>query len=78
MAKKYTDRGFRVYTDFVDTYMSDVRVQMSSAVVKRCWIFVKNEGQHPRSNLVTDGAIHLDTKQAKRVIKALEQFIKDK
>lgn len=51
---------------------------MSSSVLKRCWIFVENDGKHPHSNLVTDGAIHLSEAQAKRMIKALEKFICDK
>lgn len=75
--KKQTERGFRIYTEFIDTYKSEVTVQMSSNVQKRCWIFVNNDGKTPGSNLVTDGAIHLDNKQAKRIIKALENFLKD-
>jgi len=74
---KKTPRGFAIYTEFKDSYLSDVRVQMSSSVLKRCWIFVKNEGKQAGSNLETDGAIHLDVKQAKRLIKALERFIAD-
>jgi len=74
---KKTPRGFRIYLEFSDTYQSRVRVQMSSSVQKRCWIFVKNEGKNPLSNMVTDGAIHLDQRQARWVIKALQKFIKD-
>lgn len=72
-----TNRGFKIYSEFTDTYQSKVRVQESSSVLKRCWIFVENDGKHPRSNLVTDGAIHLNTRQAKWIINALEKFIKD-
>ena len=77
MAKK-TNRGFPIYSEFVDTYKSNVRVQMSSSVVKRCWIFVENDGKSPESNLVIDGAIHLNERQAKLIIKGLEKFLKDK
>ncbi len=69
--------GFRVYLDFTDTYKSNVIVKMSSSVLKRCWILVINDGKHPQSNLVTDGAIHIDQRQAKMMIKALEKFIND-
>jgi hypothetical protein len=74
---KKTNRGFNIYTEFVDTYKSKVVVQESSSVLKRCWIYVHNDGKNPASNLVTDGAIHLDVKQAKYIIKALEKFIND-
>lgn len=70
-------RGFRVYSEFKDSYQSDVTVKMSSNVLKRCWIFVKNDGKNPGSNLVTDGAIHLSEAQARRVINALQKFLKD-
>ncbi len=73
-----TNRGFRIYSEFTDTYKSKVRIQMSSNVLKRCWIFVKNDGKSPESNLITDGAIHLSDGQAKLVIKALEKFLQDK
>lgn len=74
---KKDPRGFRVYTEFQDTYGSQVEVKMSSAVQKRCWIFVKNDGLSDKGNLVTDGAIHLDNAQAKRMILALQNFLKD-
>ncbi len=74
---KKDHRGFRIYTQFKDTYKSDVMVKMSSSVMKRCWIFVHNEGDQPGSSLMTDGAIHLNQDQAKRLIKALEAFLQD-
>ncbi len=72
-----TNRGFKIYSEFIDTYKSTVRIQESSNVLKRCWIFVENDGKNPASNLITNGAIHLSVGQAKRIIKALEKFIKD-
>lgn len=74
---KKTNRGFKIYSEFTDTYKSKVQIQESSSIFKRCWIFVKNEGKHPESNLVTDGAIHLNTKQAKLIISALQKFLAD-
>lgn len=74
---KTDNRGFKVYTEFEDTYKSKVVVKESSSVFKRCWIFVKNDGKGGGgNNLETDGAIHLNTTQARRVIKALQNFIK--
>lgn len=72
---KKTQRGFKVYSEFVDSYKSNVVVQESSSVLERCWIFVTNDGKTPGSNLVTDGAIHLTKGQAKFLIKALTKFI---
>ena len=63
-----TNRGFAIYSEFKDTYGSTVRVQMSSNVLKRCWIFVDEKDY---------GAIHLSEAQAKRLIKALEKFLAD-
>lgn len=71
-----TPRGFKIYSEFTDTYKSDVSIVESSSVLKRCWIFVENDGKKQGSNLVTDGAIHLDTRQARLVISALQKFIK--
>lgn len=74
MKKNY--RGFRVYTEFIDTYKSKITVQeSSSACYERCWIFINNDGKHPESNLVTDGAAHLSKQQAKWLVKALQKFI---
>lgn len=70
-----TERGFDLYSEFIDTYQSKVSIQMSSNVKKRCVITVTNDGKHPRSNLVTDGFMHLSEAQARRVIKALEKFL---
>ena len=74
---KKTNRGFSVYSEFTDTYGSKVVVQMSSAVLKRCWIFVHNDGKSPKGNLVTDGAIHINNRQAKLIINALQKFLVD-
>ena len=72
-------RGFSVYSKFKDRYLSTVIVKESSiAFEKCCWILVENDGKDPRSNLVTDGAIHLTVPQAKKVIKALQAWIDDK
>lgn len=73
---KKTNRGFPIYSEFTDTYKSKVRVQMSSSVLKRCWIFVENDGENPESNLKTDGAIHLNERQAKLIIAGLQKFLK--
>lgn len=74
---KKTNRGFKIYSEFTDTYKSKVRVQQSSSILKRCWIFVENDGKSKGSNLETDGAIHLNIRQAKSIINALHKFIKD-
>lgn len=73
---KTTNRGFSIYGEFADTYGSKVKIQQSSSVSKRCWIFVNNDGKTQGSNLKTDGAIHINAAQAKKIIKSLEKFIK--
>lgn len=67
-------RGFRIYTEFKDKYGSDVTVKMASNVNKRCWIFATQD----TPQFKTDGAINLDNQQVKRLIKALERFLKNK
>jgi hypothetical protein len=73
---KKTNRGFRIYSEFKDTYGADVRVQMSSNVLKRCWIFVKGGMQKEYADK-NDGSLHLSEAQAKRLITALQKFIQD-
>ncbi len=66
------NRGFETYSDQTDSYGANVRVKMSSAVDKHCWIFIQG-GQ------ITDnkGSAHLTPGQAKRVITALQKFLAD-
>lgn len=68
---KHTCRGFRIYSEFLDSYKSEVRIQESSSAEGRyCWIFTKKAGEGD-----IDWAPHLSVYQAKRVVKALEKFI---
>lgn len=74
---KRTPRGFGIYTEFVDGYRNEVRVQMSSSAMGRyVWIFCNpTEGsqfeQHDKSP-----APHLTPAQARRVARALLRFAK--
>ena len=69
---KKDPRGFRIFTEFKDTYGAEVVIKMSSAVVKRGWIFVQGGGTGENK-----GAIHFDNAQAKRMIIALQAFLKE-
>jgi hypothetical protein len=64
---KRTARGFRIYTEFSDTYGNIVTVQQSSSVKHRCWISVDSAVP----------AAHLSVVHAKRLIKALTRFVED-
>lgn len=69
--KKKDARGFDIFTEFKDMYNASVKIKMSSNVLKRGWIFV--EGGATDNN---KGAILFNNTQAKRMIKALENFLK--
>lgn len=76
---KKTSRGFDIYSEFIDLYGSNVRIQKSSIDgLDACWIFVENEGTRNCPDYKTDGAIHLDKKQAQVIIEALKVFCKGK
>lgn len=72
---KRTPRGFAVFTEFIDGYRNEVRVQESSSAEGRfVWVFCKPaEGsmfeEHEKSP-----APHLTPAQARRVAKALLRF----
>ena len=66
---KKTSRGFNIYTEFRDTYKSEVRVQeSSSACAPRVWIFCESAPGNK------DMSPHLSPAQARRVAKALLKF----
>jgi Holliday junction resolvase-like predicted endonuclease len=72
--KKFTARGFRIYDEFVDKYHSSVDVVQSSLATDDCvWVLVKS--QDPSYS--NEGAIHLTVENAKRLRKALKEWIKD-
>ncbi len=68
---KRTQRGFRIYGEFKDSYCSEVRIQESSSAMGRfCWIF-----SHKANDQQTDFPPHLSVTQAKLMVKALTKFI---
>lgn len=72
-----TNRGFNIYTEFVDTYGQEVRIQKSSsAEADRVWIFCHKDGKDSKMHLGETMAFspHLSRKQAVRVAKALLRF----
>lgn len=87
MAKKKsapyrTSRGFRNYTEFVDSYGSNVAVrQSSSAELAAVWVFCSNPGEKVRNHLGDmvdkDTSPHLTVPQAERLAKALMRFVKE-
>jgi len=68
---KKNDRGFKIYTEFKDTYGHKIRVQQSSsACADRVWIFAEpNEDASERSP-----SPHLSRQQARWLGKALIKF----
>jgi hypothetical protein len=72
---KRTPRGFALYTEFKDIDGENVKVQRSSSIGKRLvYIF-------PAARIHLGTAIagaHLTVGMAKRVIKALQQFVDGK
>lgn len=70
--EKYTPRGFRNYAEFSDSYGSTITVRESSSAERHCvWVFC-------RKPTGEEFAPHLNKKQARMLIKALEKFINDK
>ncbi len=65
-------RWFAIFTEFKDTYNSNVIVKQSSSVEKRAWIFVKWDW----TTWNNDWAIHIDDRQAMELIVALNRFLK--
>ena len=74
---KRTSRGFGIYTEFVDTYGQEVRVQQSSSAESdRVWIFCNKEGKSGFEKLgeIHSYSPHLSRKQAVRLAQALLRF----
>ena len=78
---KRTSRGFRIYSDFRDSYGNRVRIQQSSAAcMDAVWIFCDGESDGkmlPGDTKPFKSAPHLTVAQAKRVIRALERFVQE-
>ena len=77
MAKvKRTARGFIEYVELKDTYGTMVRVQESSSILRRVWIFANKDGKDAHIHLGQPQAYspHLSPQQARRVAHALLRF----
>lgn len=77
MSRK-TNRGFTIYSEFKDTYGGTVRIQESSSVLKRVWIFYDHpeDGKFDKaSGTNIKMAPHLSIAQAKEIVRALQKFI---
>lgn len=81
---KRNERGFMLYTAFRDSYGSEVRVQESSASGDpHVWIFCHNDRHghaDPLSAVLGGGSRdftpHLNVAQARRLVRALNAFIR--
>lgn len=75
MPKKYSDRGFAIYEELTDTQQTIVKVQKSSLAEENCVFILGNNdiSSHPDKYFPP----HLNVEQAKRVIKALQEFVSD-
>ena len=72
---KRTSRGFAIYTEFKDEHGCNIRVQASSLATKRC-VWIQNEvTEHMGQHL---GNAHLTVAMAKKIIKALQEFVDGK
>ena len=72
---KRTERGFAVYADFADEYGKNICIVASSLATKRC-VWIQNEvTEHMGQHLAN---AHLSVAMAKRVIKALQDFVDGK
>ncbi len=77
---KKTERGFKIYSEFKDTYRNTIRVQeSSSAEGARCWVFAYYpDGSmfsiNPNSGECFTASPHLSPGQARRLAKALLKF----
>lgn len=69
MSTRENERGFSVYAEYTDTYGSTIRVQESSHIDPRVWIFV--ECNSPEWLKRGEGALHLDEEGVDRLIAAL-------
>lgn len=68
---KTTERGFKIYGEFIDRYKSEVRVQESSLTGAPCaWVFANNA-------TIDEPSPHLTVDQAKELILALAAFVTD-
>jgi hypothetical protein len=73
-----TARGFRIYSEFPDTYGTTVYVQQSSSVSPACWIYYGDPeyGKYdPCSGQKIPPALHLSPAQVRRLIRALTRFL---
>ena len=76
MPIKKTERGFDVYDEFVDTYGNTIKVQESSSVDERVWVFLTASPdlmQRPG-----EVEMHLDVQGVDRLIAALQEWRSDK
>ena len=69
------ERGFIVYDEFLDTYGGSVRVQESSHVEPRVWVFV--DANSPNELRPGEGSMHLDKEGVDRLIAALQNWKRD-
>lgn len=80
---KRTNRGFKIYSEFKDTYGNKITVQeSSSACAARVWVFTENSKGDDCSfdtatGMYISAAPHLSVSNAKRLVKALTKFIED-
>jgi hypothetical protein len=70
--RKTTNRGFAIYDEFTDSYGNHVRVQQSSNIEGGTWIYTKKADDPDM-----DWTPHLNKRDLKRLIKALNQSLKD-
>lgn len=72
---KRTERGFRIYTAFKDEYGANISVIKSSLASRRC-VWIQNEVVNCHGENLANA--HLTVSMAKRVIKALQDFVDGK
>lgn len=72
---KRTNRGFAIYGKFEDSRGAQVRVQRSSEAGRKRFVWVFAAGGMASGPSVEDSAaVHLDTRQARKLAQALMRF----
>lgn len=69
-----TSRGFAVYACFKDLYGKQIKIVKSSLATQDA-VWIQNEIEYCDSNATPLGNAHLTRPMAKRVIKALQDFV---
>lgn len=76
--RSVTPRGFAIYDHFTDDHGHTLRVQESSSVEAKVWVFIEDTRDLPSPPYcTTPDHLHLNFEQAQRLRNALNTFIEE-